>query len=256
MNTPSLQIIDFLTNLGLSPEESKICLVLINDGPQTMLQLSKKSGINRTTAYRICEHLEQTGIVNLIKSTNSTKASIASFEDIKRIVTNKLYKAKQLQTLLSEIQMHLSNTTIIEHQFIQIIDQTQLQEALINITKESHTLLTFKTKNWEDLLGLDLSLKFFENILKQQTILKEIYTPKLLTQISMSPKIKYYYSHFKKHFQSKMVNSKYTNFTHQTIILKTSIIVFYPDENKILEVKIPELANLQKNFFYSLWESN
>lgn len=53
-----------LTELGLSKEEAKIYLMLLENG-STYLELSRRTGINRTTVYRIIETLRAKSLVKV-----------------------------------------------------------------------------------------------------------------------------------------------------------------------------------------------
>ena len=66
MNTPSQTqktLVTYFQTLGLDSGESKLLLVLVEYGTLTVLELARKSGINRTTAYRLLEQLKKAGYV-------------------------------------------------------------------------------------------------------------------------------------------------------------------------------------------------
>ncbi|BCX13750.1 MAG: hypothetical protein KatS3mg085_282 [Candidatus Dojkabacteria bacterium] len=253
MNTTNLQLIDFLNNLDLDEEESKICFVLIQEGPQTMLNLSKRSGINRTTTYRICEKLKNQGIVEIYKENKAIKAKIASFENLKQLVSNKLYKAKTLQTLLPDIKVYMSqsNQSI---DFCKTYPVNNFSKLIAQKLIKNKEILVFLAQTWEEILGVDQTVVFFESIVQTKSVIKEIYTPKLLTKLAINSEIKKFYLEFRGNFQTKMVNTEDFNLT-QTILLCGGETLILSKENTI-ELSLESITYLEKKFFENLWENN
>lgn len=61
---------EILEKLGLSPVESKIYLMLLDNGSSLAGTISKKSGINRTLVYDAVERLIKKGLVSFIIKAN------------------------------------------------------------------------------------------------------------------------------------------------------------------------------------------
>src|SRR3989338_4813909 len=57
-------ILNQLKNLGLSDNEAKVYLAMLELGSATMLEISTKAGINRPTAYVQVESLKKLGLVS------------------------------------------------------------------------------------------------------------------------------------------------------------------------------------------------
>ena len=57
-------LVNQLKNLGLSDNEAKVYLAMLELGPATMLEISAKAGINRPTAYVQVESLKKLGLVS------------------------------------------------------------------------------------------------------------------------------------------------------------------------------------------------
>lgn len=57
------QIIELLTSLGLTDNESAVYLSMLSLGPTTVLTISKQTGIRRTTVYPTLDSLKQKGLV-------------------------------------------------------------------------------------------------------------------------------------------------------------------------------------------------
>ncbi len=59
-----------LTNLGLEENEAKMYQALLELGPATVTQITKKAGITRTFGYHILEKLSIDGLVNRVSGAN------------------------------------------------------------------------------------------------------------------------------------------------------------------------------------------
>ena len=55
-----------LKNIGLSENEAKVYMAMLELGPSTMLQIAGKAGINRPTAYAQLESLKKRGLVSMV----------------------------------------------------------------------------------------------------------------------------------------------------------------------------------------------
>ncbi|MCX6739840.1 MAG: hypothetical protein NTZ49_01260 [Candidatus Parcubacteria bacterium] len=53
-----------LTNLGLNDKESKVYLACLELGTSSILEIAKKSGVNRGTIYYIIEELKQKQLIS------------------------------------------------------------------------------------------------------------------------------------------------------------------------------------------------
>ena len=53
------ELINYLTNLGLTEDEVAVYLGLLEKGEGTPLSISRLTGINRTKVYRLIEQMER-----------------------------------------------------------------------------------------------------------------------------------------------------------------------------------------------------
>jgi len=57
---------ELLVRLGLTKNQRSVYEILLHEGPSTIPDLAKKSGIHRANAYRIVKHLKDFGLIELI----------------------------------------------------------------------------------------------------------------------------------------------------------------------------------------------
>jgi len=82
-----------LIKFGLSPSAAEIYLAGLEIGPATILQLSKKSNIKRTTVYGLLQELEKFDLFYIVKDKTKDKFVMA---DPKKL---KLYEHERMQEL-------------------------------------------------------------------------------------------------------------------------------------------------------------
>jgi HTH-type transcriptional regulator, sugar sensing transcriptional regulator len=91
---------ELLEQAGLSPNEAKLYLILLELGSSLAGEISKKSGINRTNVYDALERLIEKGLVSFVIQSNRKHFQPA---DPHRIVDYLHEKEKSLQLKAREI---------------------------------------------------------------------------------------------------------------------------------------------------------
>ena len=71
-----------LIDLGFGDKEASVYLALLELGPSTTTEISRRAGINRTTGYDILESLAGDGLINPIGDTKIQKFSAESPEKV------------------------------------------------------------------------------------------------------------------------------------------------------------------------------
>ncbi len=98
------ELIRFLTVLGFNSDEVKVYLQLLEYGELTKLELSRKSGVNRTKVYRIVEKLISKGLAEEIISSNTTFVRASGLQVLKRMVAAKQSEAETVKFVFPEIE--------------------------------------------------------------------------------------------------------------------------------------------------------
>ena len=97
-------LIEELIELGLSRNEAKIYLALLELGPTTTGPLIKKSKLYRVIVYDTLEHLLQKGLVNYSLSRNRKVFQAENPQQIQELLKNKEILAKLVVEQLQKIQ--------------------------------------------------------------------------------------------------------------------------------------------------------
>lgn len=96
-----------LINLGFSDKEAGVYLALLELGPSSTTEISRKAGINRTTGYDILESLAGDGLVNTLGETKIQKFVAENPDKVIIYLENKIKQGeerlKQAYNLLPEL---------------------------------------------------------------------------------------------------------------------------------------------------------
>ncbi len=100
-----------LKQIGIEEKEAKIYLALLELGETTVIPLSKKAGIPRTTCYSVIEKMAKKGLLSQTPRGAHTYISPASPEKIKEIAILKEQEAKVQRELAEKLIPQLTYAT-------------------------------------------------------------------------------------------------------------------------------------------------
>lgn len=97
----------FLAELGLTNEEVKIYLSLVEFGGMTISELSRKSAVERTALYRSLEPLKQKQLISTEESNKSKIIAALSPENYLQVLQNEKNRIKKLEINKSEFMSQI-----------------------------------------------------------------------------------------------------------------------------------------------------
>ncbi|MFA6518247.1 MAG: helix-turn-helix domain-containing protein [Candidatus Shapirobacteria bacterium] len=100
-------LVSELEAFGLTTQESQVYLNLLQSPSQTALSLSRSLPINRTTLYRLLEHLSRLGLVEEILDHKTTRYSASPPEKLKLVLQNKQIELNTLHQSLTSLLPNL-----------------------------------------------------------------------------------------------------------------------------------------------------
>jgi sugar-specific transcriptional regulator TrmB len=101
-------IYEILTHSGLSENEAKVYLVLLELGKGTVTQITRKAGLNRTTGYDILDNLTTKGLAS-ISGKEPKQEYIAESPDkvvflLEQEISQKAEQLKRIKSIMPEIK--------------------------------------------------------------------------------------------------------------------------------------------------------
>ena len=88
-------ILGEIRKLGLDKKEAETYLLLLEKGPQTVLEVSKQMGISRPTVYRVLERLSEMELVFLEKQEKKNRFAASSPDGFLRILRIRRRRAEE-----------------------------------------------------------------------------------------------------------------------------------------------------------------
>lgn len=97
-----------LNTLGLTDPESRIYLLLLSGKPTSVMSLSQKSGLPRTTVYRLCESLTDKKFAEWIVKRQGKKIKAVSPQSLDYILEAKKQELDQINQAVGQLKKSLS----------------------------------------------------------------------------------------------------------------------------------------------------
>lgn len=93
----------FLEELGLSDKETKVYLALLEVETDSVVELSNKTGINRTTIYPVLESLAKKGLISEIKIDKKVRYAAEPPERLETYVERRKNQLEEQGKILKDI---------------------------------------------------------------------------------------------------------------------------------------------------------
>lgn len=93
----------FLEELGLSDKEAKVYLALLEVENDSVIDLSNKTGINRTTIYPVLESLSKKGLISEVKLDKKVRYSAESPERLETYVERRKIQLEEQERRLKDM---------------------------------------------------------------------------------------------------------------------------------------------------------
>lgn len=238
-----------LTNLGFSDKEASVYLALLELGPSTTTEISRKAKINRTTGYDILESLASEGLVNTLGKTKIQKFVAENPDKVIVFLENKIKKGeerlKQAYNLLPEL---FSIYNVEEKPKVKYYD------GVDNIKEIFEDTLTAKNEIIGYAVGADAFEAVGENYLRdyfKRRIEKNIKVRVIAPDDPDTLKVT---EHDKDELrESYIVPRDKFYFTTETNIYNNKILIMSWKEKFAVLIESKEIADAQKKVFELAW---
>lgn len=250
-----MKIIDELIRFGLSRQEAEVYVALYKQGAKTPLTVAQDVGINRTTAYRVLEHLVAVGFVKKTLDYKSTSFEANSTESLKLFVAEKeteVQKLKQniapLDRLLNELPESSDSGPTKVYYFKGV---SGLRQLLWNTLSAKDGVVGFGYEDWNSGIGR----KFAEKI-RAEYLDRHIDSKELLNEDQIDST--YSYTDVKRYptiYEHRMIPKKYLLIRSDTYIYNDVVTYYhtYQGERFGIEIHNAEIAKTERQMFFILW---
>ncbi|MEM4271202.1 MAG: helix-turn-helix domain-containing protein [Candidatus Pacearchaeota archaeon] len=231
-----MEIKDTLIKLGLTEQESKVYLSLLELGPSLAGQISRKTGIHRRNIYDITERLTEKGLISAITKNNRKVFEAVNPNKFLSILKE---KERELEESLPELQKLYEKTKEKQEtnfykgqEGLKSVFQDQLEDnkeiLILGASQSAFEILPFYFK-WYDLERKKKKIK--ARIIASEPLKKKI----------PSAKIRY-------------IPQKYANPLAINIYKDKVAIILWKKEPLAIVIKEKEVAESYKKYFELTWK--
>jgi len=257
MNNNSNKLEYFLDLLGLKTDEMKVYSALLTSSERTVLEISKASGINRTTAYRILEKLKTLGLIEEIIEENRIKFRKAGTDKLGLLVKKEQERTENLNRLLPEVSSlvnQISETSQPGTKVLFYRGQDGIRQMGWNTLKAKGEVVGYTYHPYIEIVGEKFIERWREEWKRRGLFLRDIFSD---TYINIRDK-KYGKTelYYPKYFQSRYISEKVLSITHQIDIYNDVIGMYnwYGDEIFGVEIYNQRVSSMHKQLFEIVWK--
>lgn len=249
-------LLKFLSNLGISFEESQIYFTLVNQGPITVLEISRLTKISRTNVYRLVEHMAEKGLVEEQLKANKKLIVPAGPHKLELMVKEQESKADSLRKLMPELSEILATNESISQPGTKILmyrGSEGIKQMVWNTLKANKEVVGYTFRVLSEIVG-----KEFEELWRSEFIRKNLIFRDLISDAYTSSVVEHNEGdkYPRTNFQSKYIPPTVLNINHQCDIYNDVVSYYTWREDEIFGVEIynKKIADTQKQLFNLAWE--
>ncbi|MCL4339354.1 helix-turn-helix domain-containing protein [Patescibacteria group bacterium] len=247
----------FLRFLGLTHEEIKLLLSLTSSGPQTILQLSKSTGINRTKVYRMMELLIQKGVIKEIIDQHKKLFQTADSSTLELLIKKQETQSKFLREVYPEITPLIESRKAIDQPGTKVLfyrGPMGLRQQIWNVLKTKGEAVGYSYRPLGDIIG-KYDILWYEEWSKRKILFRDLYSDEYLKARKSKETIDSI-DHTKIGINSRYISPSALSINHQLDIYNDVTSHYNWHEGEIFGVEIynEKVASLQKQLFEIVWK--
>jgi len=256
------ELIEFLELLGLTDDEIKVYIFLLQQGGATILELSKGVHINRTALYRLCERLTEKGYLKKIAELHTTKYEASSVEFLKTKIQSKKQKLNELEANFEKVRdiskkvVGLASTKI---KVIHYSDREEVRQLIWNTLEAKTDILSLGYRTLAEAVGKDFNRRWWYEMVKLNIPNKIIVNPGTIKMKDSQedPATRSLYEQKNSRvWQPRIISRKTFAISQETFVYNDIYSLVQWDENKIFGVEIYNkvVADQEREIFNVLWK--
>lgn len=237
-----------LINFGLLENEVIVYYILLENKALSILDISKKTNIKRTTVYQIIEKLKNKGLIKINIKNSKKLISAENPEVLEKILEE---KKENINNVLDDLKSLYSNNNNYENkiEYFEGIESVKniYRNILNNLNIYDDYLVLGNQKSW-----INLDKNFFQNFIEKRAK-KNIKIRLIFTDSDISRKFKKYEKNYN---QNIKILSPETELTTNLIITPKKIVIHQlvePISAIVIENK--NIVKMHKEQFELIWKS-
>lgn len=243
-----------LSKIGLSQREIEVYSALSNGEESTVTEISQKTGIPRSTVYRICSRLSKKKLIDNNVGPKGKKVKIADSAKFKLLVEKKkeeikLYRhaLKQIDNFTKNIPKNTPNTQVRHFRGIK-----GMKQLIWNTLQAKDEIVGYSVFGRVNIIGDLFTKKYNAEALHLNITDRVIINKKALPEVK-----KIFQDTIQSKYQNiRIISDKLFYVSGDTYIYNNIYAVNFWDKNEVVGVEIQneEIAKVQRGIFEMLWE--
>jgi len=245
----------YFAKLGLETEIADLYLALHNHGPQTISELSRSSGVERTRIYRLIDKLMASNLVEVESHYKRGVIKAAPIANLHILISQKEQELRALQDELSLIEQVLARNSLSSPatrvQFYQ--GPAGAKQMFWNETRSKTELLSILYETMQ----IKTNSSFFERwvaICNEKGMrFRSLISDNFITSLEQ-----WYTTHKNEHLQNwegRYVSPDVFPITHGMVVYDDVVAYFNWKDDEVFGIEIynKEIADAQRRLFEMLW---
>lgn len=243
---------NYFVKLGLTQDEAKLYLSLVEKGEGTPLSISRQTGINRTKVYRLIEEMEEHKLIVREIRENTTVISPTPVEQIQEMLRIKQTRVAELtkdwddaREILKQISLEKKSETKVKFYH----GKTGIEQMVWNVLKAKDEIVGYTFRDLSHFVGEKFMDDFVTEFKRRNLTMRDIHGDEYLSHQPID------------NAWGKKMNSRYLPKTILTIPhqmdIYDDIVSFYSwNEGEVwgTEIYNEKVAQMQKQLFELAWE--
>jgi len=247
----------YLTELGFEPEVADIYFALYKHGPQTISELARSSGVERTHIYRLLDDITRSNLIEVEVQHKRNLYKAAPISNLQITIARKQQQLKGLQLELEALEKAMPQTSlsspVTRVQFYHGSDG--LNQMLWNQSKAKTDVAAILYEN----LQVHTKESFFERWIENRNtnrkrsfgIVSDDFVKSQKTWYQPEQKTTYLQNWYPRYVSPKLFPIK-----HSQIVYGNVVAYYNWKDGDIFGIEIynREIADAQRHFFKLLWQ--
>lgn len=243
----------FLTKLGFTNEEIEIYSTLTRHGDLSILELSRKSGVQRSKIYRLVEEMTEKNLIKEVTKTSGKRLHASDPEVLEKLVYEQEENTILLKKLLPDIQRGLSGITSQTQPGTEMIfyrGQAGIKQMIWNTLSAKSEILGYTYRKLAEITGENFSTKWYTEYQIRKLKFRELYSDNYLKSLNGAERPKNLY-------ESRYISSDILDINHQSDIYDDVVTHYNWFEGEVFGVEIhnEKVAQMQRQIFEIVWKT-
>ena len=169
---------EFLAKLGFGNEAIQVYMALTKSGPLTVLEVSRKSGIERTRLYRLVDELAKKGLIEEVPNYKRRTYKAASLSTLEMMVKETQLESEALSKTLPIFINALKSLTPVssKNNVVYYHGREGIRQMAWHILRTKGIFYTYSYRFWDEILGTKFTLSLNEELVKRKIKVHDIFS--------------------------------------------------------------------------------